>query len=115
MHMYTLTSQEHWTVLCDILATRLNTAGMHHAASLCYVCSGNVDAAVAYWARTAGGSAKVDALQVCEWGGMNACLSMSTGLVDAACSVYAAVAFWARVVQPGLRKSVCCVETVYLI
>ena len=47
-----------------MLAARLNAAGMHHAASLCYVCSGNVDAAVAYWAHAAGGPAEVNALQV---------------------------------------------------
>jgi len=58
-------AQEHWTTLCDMLAARLNAAGMHHPASLCYVCSGNVDAAVAYWAQGASGAAtKVDALQV---------------------------------------------------
>eukprot|EP00967_Tisochrysis_lutea_P077708 scaffold105585_cov24-Tisochrysis_lutea.AAC.2 len=59
-----LHAQEHWTTLCDMLAARLNAAGMHHPASLCYVCSGNVDAAVAYWARGAAvGSTKVEVLQ----------------------------------------------------
>ncbi|KAG1669386.1 hypothetical protein FOA52_004037 [Chlamydomonas sp. UWO 241] len=65
----TYTAQEEWALLCDELANRLSTAGMHHAASLCYVCAGNVDGAVGYWSRavagaTSGGSAAaVAALQ----------------------------------------------------
>ncbi|KAJ9529449.1 hypothetical protein QJQ45_013699 [Haematococcus lacustris] len=48
----TYTQQEDWTRLCDLLASRLSLAGQHHAASLCYICAGNVEAVVAYWARS---------------------------------------------------------------
>ncbi|GFH08887.1 WD_REPEATS_REGION domain-containing protein, partial [Haematococcus lacustris] len=49
--------QEDWTRLCDLLASRLSLAGQHHAASLCYICAGNVEAVVAYWARSLAGAA----------------------------------------------------------
>lgn len=46
-----------------MLAGRLSGAGLHHAASLCYICAGNVDAAVAYWSRETGSGATAEALQ----------------------------------------------------
>lgn len=37
---------------------------MYHAASLCYICAGNVDHAVAYWSKeVASQGTKVEALQ----------------------------------------------------
>ncbi len=53
----TYTGAEQWAGLCDALASRLAHAGMHHAASLCYVCAGNVDQAVAYWAKAVSAAA----------------------------------------------------------
>jgi hypothetical protein len=61
----TYSAPEAWASLCDALAGRLAGAGLHHAASLCYICAGNVDQAVAYWVRAGGaGGGAVDALQV---------------------------------------------------
>lgn len=34
---------DQWASLCDALASRLAQTGMAHAASLCYICAGNVD------------------------------------------------------------------------
>lgn len=34
---------DQWASLCDALASRLAQTGMQHAASLCYICAGNVD------------------------------------------------------------------------
>lgn len=60
----TYTGPEQWSVLCDALASRLAHAGMQHAASLCYICAGNVDNAVAYWSRECAAAAtSVDVLQ----------------------------------------------------
>ncbi|KAI8473947.1 MAG: hypothetical protein J3K34DRAFT_161809 [Monoraphidium minutum] len=64
----TYTGADQWASLCDMLAARLAQTGMHHAASLCYVCAGNVDQAVLYWSKAvkaagAKGAAPVDALQ----------------------------------------------------
>ncbi|KAF6262154.1 hypothetical protein COO60DRAFT_1470516 [Scenedesmus sp. NREL 46B-D3] len=60
----TYTGADQWAGLCDALAARLGQTGMAHAASLCYICAGNVDQAVAYWSkglRASGGS--VESLQ----------------------------------------------------
>ncbi|KAK9805066.1 hypothetical protein WJX73_010529 [Symbiochloris irregularis] len=42
-------SAEEWTGLCDALAKRLAAAGLRHAATLCWICAGNVDNAVKHW------------------------------------------------------------------
>lgn len=47
----TYTGAEEWASLCDALASRLAQTGMAHAASLCYICAGNVDQAVSYWSK----------------------------------------------------------------
>lgn len=61
----TYTAPEQWVTLCDALAARLAQAGMNHAASLCYICAGNVDQAVAYWTKASqAATAAVGALQV---------------------------------------------------
>lgn len=39
----TYTGADQWASLCDALASRLAQTGMAHAASLCYICAGNVD------------------------------------------------------------------------
>jgi protein transport protein SEC31 len=39
----TYTGSDQWASLCDALASRLGQTGMAHAASLCYICAGNVD------------------------------------------------------------------------
>ncbi|KAL1142199.1 hypothetical protein V6Z11_A11G081600 [Gossypium hirsutum] len=40
---------EKWAVLCDILATKLMVAGKTLAATLCYICAGNIDKTVEIW------------------------------------------------------------------
>jgi hypothetical protein len=61
----TYTAPEQWATLCDALAARLAQAGMNHAASLCYICAGNVDQTVAYWTKASqAATAAVGALQV---------------------------------------------------
>ncbi|ONK63576.1 uncharacterized protein A4U43_C07F16680 [Asparagus officinalis] len=44
-------AQEEWTVLCDTLAARLMTVGNTLAATLCYICAGNIDKTVEIWSR----------------------------------------------------------------
>lgn len=77
MNLYTLTyfatlhqfaGKEEWNVLCDTLASRLLSAGDMLAATLCYICAGNIDKAVEIWSRSLrsedGGKTYVDLLQV---------------------------------------------------
>ncbi|KAL6648128.1 hypothetical protein ACP70R_012352 [Stipagrostis hirtigluma subsp. patula] len=40
---------EEWTVLCNTLASRLLSVGDKLAASLCYICAGNIDKTVEIW------------------------------------------------------------------
>ena len=60
--------KEEWNVLCDTLASRLLSVGDTLAATLCYICAGNIDKAVEIWSRNLksedGGKAYVDLLQV---------------------------------------------------
>nr|POE69679.1 protein transport protein sec31 like b [Quercus suber] len=43
--------REEWTMLCDTLASKLMTAGNTLAATLCYICAGNIDKTVEIWSR----------------------------------------------------------------
>ncbi|KAL7204560.1 hypothetical protein ACSBR2_017602 [Camellia fascicularis] len=45
----TFAQREEWTLLCDALASRLMAAGNTLAATLCYICAGNIDKAVEIW------------------------------------------------------------------
>jgi protein transport protein SEC31 len=40
---------EEWGPLAEVLAEGLANSGDHKAAMLCYICAGNVDAAIKYW------------------------------------------------------------------
>ncbi|KAJ0978840.1 hypothetical protein J5N97_014314 [Dioscorea zingiberensis] len=42
-------AQEEWAVLCDTLGSRLMTVGNTLAATLCYICAGNIDKTVEIW------------------------------------------------------------------
>ncbi|XP_050283554.1 protein transport protein SEC31 homolog B [Quercus robur] len=44
--------REEWTMLCDTLASKLMTAGNTLAATLCYICAGNIDKTVEIWSRS---------------------------------------------------------------
>jgi len=63
--LVTYTSRDAFARLCAMLAQRLASSGMAHAASLCFVCAGDVDAAVRLWLRGCSASApSVAMLQV---------------------------------------------------
>ncbi|GJX17530.1 transport protein Sec31 homolog B-like protein isoform X2 [Tanacetum coccineum] len=47
----TFSQEDEWTSLCEALASRLVTAGNTLAASLCYICSGNIDRTVEMWSK----------------------------------------------------------------
>lgn len=63
----TFAQKEEWNVLCDTLASRLLSVGDMLAATLCYICAGNIDKAVEIWSRNLrsedGGKTYVDLLQ----------------------------------------------------
>uniref|UniRef100_A0A7N2LYU8 Sec16 Sec23-binding domain-containing protein n=1 Tax=Quercus lobata TaxID=97700 RepID=A0A7N2LYU8_QUELO len=44
--------REEWTMLCDTLASKLMTADNTLAATLCYICAGNIDKIVEIWSRS---------------------------------------------------------------
>eukprot|EP01018_Ginkgo_biloba_P001782 Gb_38895 [translate_table: standard] len=48
----TFSQREEWTVLCDTLASRLITAGNTLAATLCYICAGNIEKTVEIWSQS---------------------------------------------------------------
>ncbi|XP_038695842.1 protein transport protein SEC31 homolog B-like isoform X2 [Tripterygium wilfordii] len=58
---------EEWTVLCDTLASKLMAVGNTLAATLCYICAGNIDKTVEIWSRSLTteqeGKSNVDLLQ----------------------------------------------------
>lgn len=55
-------------MLCDTLASKLMGAGNTLAATLCYICAGNIDKTVEIWSRSLSneyeGKSYVDLLQV---------------------------------------------------
>ncbi|GIL46865.1 hypothetical protein Vafri_3734 [Volvox africanus] len=63
--LVTYTDRDKFRGLADTLASRLAQAGMHHEASLCWVCGGHTDQAVSYWARNCTGASlmEVEVLQ----------------------------------------------------
>lgn len=60
--------REEWTLLCDTLASRLVAVGNTLAATLCYICAGNIDKTVEIWSKNLTTEQKeksyVDLLQV---------------------------------------------------
>ncbi|KAL4586251.1 hypothetical protein LXL04_010886 [Taraxacum kok-saghyz] len=63
----TFAQREEWTLLCDTLASRLVSAGNTLAATLCYICAGNIDKTVEIWSKNVTadhkGESYVDLLQ----------------------------------------------------
>lgn len=63
----TFAQREEWTMLCDTLAARLMAAGDTLAATLCYICAGNIDKTVEIWSKNVTaeqeGKSYVDLLQ----------------------------------------------------
>ncbi|GAB2289001.1 hypothetical protein Dimus_023304 [Dionaea muscipula] len=58
---------EEWTLLCDTLASKLMVAGNRLAATLCYICAGNIDRTIEIWSQGLSaeplGKSYVDGLQ----------------------------------------------------
>ncbi|URE34597.1 transport protein [Musa troglodytarum] len=48
----TFAQKEEWTVLCDSLASRLMAIGNMLAATLCYICAGNMNRTVEIWSHS---------------------------------------------------------------
>ncbi|KAG6679763.1 hypothetical protein I3842_13G008400 [Carya illinoinensis] len=44
--------REEWTMLCDALALKLMNSGNTLAATLCYICAGNIDKTLEIWSRS---------------------------------------------------------------
>ncbi|KAH6784836.1 transducin family protein / WD-40 repeat family protein [Perilla frutescens var. hirtella] len=63
----TFAQTDEWTLLCDNLAARLMSAGDTAAATLCYICAGNIDKTVEIWSKNLSaehdGKSYVDRLQ----------------------------------------------------
>ncbi|KAH6759783.1 transducin family protein / WD-40 repeat family protein [Perilla frutescens var. frutescens] len=63
----TFAQTDEWTLLCDSLAARLMSAGDTAAATLCYICAGNIDKTVEIWSKNLSaehdGKSYVDRLQ----------------------------------------------------
>ncbi|XP_012065636.2 protein transport protein SEC31 homolog B [Jatropha curcas] len=47
----TFAQNEEWSLLCNSLASKLMVAGNTLAATLCYICAGNIDKTVEIWSR----------------------------------------------------------------
>ncbi|KAJ6984756.1 protein transport protein SEC31 [Populus alba x Populus x berolinensis] len=47
----TFAPSEEWSMLCNSLASKLMAAGNTLAATLCYICAGNIDKTVEIWSR----------------------------------------------------------------
>ncbi|CAN1132534.1 Protein transport protein SEC31 homolog B [Linum perenne] len=63
----TFAQNEEWSMLCDVLASKLMAVGNTLAATLCYICAGNIDKTVEIWSRSLScdseGKSYVDLLQ----------------------------------------------------
>ncbi|KAJ8900152.1 hypothetical protein K2173_024792 [Erythroxylum novogranatense] len=63
----TFAQNEDWSLLCNSLASKLMAAGNTLAATLCYICAGNIDKTVEIWSRSLkvelGGKSYVELLQ----------------------------------------------------
>ncbi|XP_042061380.1 protein transport protein SEC31 homolog B-like [Salvia splendens] len=63
----TFSQTDEWTLLCDTLAARLMSSGDTTAATLCYICAGNIDKTVEIWSKSLSaehdGKSYVDRLQ----------------------------------------------------
>ncbi|KAJ6299438.1 hypothetical protein OIU76_020409 [Salix suchowensis] len=63
----TFAPSEEWSMLCNSLASKLMAAGNTLAATLCYICAGNIDKTVEIWSRSLSaereGKSYIDLLQ----------------------------------------------------
>jgi protein transport protein SEC31 len=89
---------EDWTTLCDALGARLDANCNIQAATLCYICAGNIERTVDIWSRTLkskkGGPEFVDVLQdIME---KSVILGLATGTKQASPSLAGLVCFYAE-------------------
>ncbi|GAB2300099.1 hypothetical protein Dimus_034139 [Dionaea muscipula] len=63
----TFAKEEEWTLLCETLASKLMLSGNMLAATLCYICAGNIDKTLEIWSQGVSaepeGKSYVDSLQ----------------------------------------------------
>lgn len=66
--MQQFAQKDEWSVLCNSLASRLMTVGNTPAATLCYICAGNIERTVEIWSHClkpdCDGRTYIDLLQV---------------------------------------------------
>ncbi|XP_057976811.1 protein transport protein SEC31 homolog B [Malania oleifera] len=90
---------EEWTLLCDTLASKLMVAGNTLAATLCYICAGNIDKTVEIWSRSLAtvyeGKSYVDLLQ--DLMEKTIVLALATGQKQFSTSLYKLVENYAEI------------------
>ncbi|KAL3537558.1 hypothetical protein ACH5RR_000924 [Cinchona calisaya] len=95
----TFAQQDEWTLLCDTLASRLMAAGYTLAATLCFICAGNIDKTVEIWSRILAaehdGKSYVELLQ--ELMEKTIVLALATGQKRFSASIYKLVEKYAEI------------------
>ncbi|KAL3516403.1 hypothetical protein ACH5RR_023305 [Cinchona calisaya] len=95
----TFAQQEEWTLLCDSLASRLMAAGNTLAATLCFICAGNIDRTVEIWSRILAakhdGKSYVELLQ--DLMEKTIVLALATGQKQFSTSIYKLVERYAEI------------------
>ncbi|KAG0569564.1 hypothetical protein M758_6G095900 [Ceratodon purpureus] len=94
----TYARSEDWTNLCDALGARLDAGHNIQAATLCYICAGNIERTVDIWSRTLkskkGGPEFVDVLQdIME---KSVILGLATGTKQVSTSLARLVCYYAE-------------------
>ncbi|XP_024364075.1 protein transport protein SEC31 homolog B isoform X2 [Physcomitrium patens] len=94
----TYARSEDWKTLCDALGARLDASHNIQAATLCYICAGNIDKTVGIWSRALkskkGGPEFVDVLQdIME---KSVVLGLATGTKQVSMSLARLVCYYAE-------------------
>ncbi|XP_024379159.1 protein transport protein SEC31 homolog B isoform X2 [Physcomitrium patens] len=94
----TYARSEDWITLCDALGARLDAGRNIQAATLCYICAGNIDKTVGIWSRALkskkGGPEFVDVLQdIME---KSVVLGLATGTKQVSTSLARLVCYYAE-------------------
>lgn len=104
----TFAPREEWTMLCDTLASKLMAFGNTLAATLCYICAGNIDKTVEIWSRSLTaeheGKSYVDVLQ--DLMEKTIVLALATGQKRFSASLYKLVEKYSEILaSQGLLKT----------
>ncbi|KAH6765868.1 transducin family protein / WD-40 repeat family protein [Perilla frutescens var. hirtella] len=95
----TFAQTDEWSLLCDTLAARLIAAGDTAAATLCYICAGNIDKAVEMWSKDLkkehDGKTYIDRLQ--DLMEKTIVFALATGLKQFSSSLYNLVEKYAEI------------------